>query len=129
MYKGRRVFRLGPAVALLVVGATALFAAGACASYFHAGWNWVSIGLAAATVVFGFGGILESLILRIELTDDALLVTDLRGRRRYGIADIERIEEARGGPPAIRLKDGTWVKLPSVGSDLGNSVRAWLKQK
>jgi hypothetical protein len=129
MYKGRRVFRSGPIIVLLVFGATVLFAVAAFAAYRHAGWNWVSIGLAAATVVLGFGGILESLILRIELMDDVMVVTDLRGRRRYGIADIERIEEAKGGPPAIRLRDGRWVKLPSVGSELGNSVRAWLKRK
>jgi hypothetical protein len=129
MYKGRRVFRPGSVIVLLVLGATVLFAAAAFAAYRHAGWNWVSIGLAAATGVFGFGGIVESLILRIELTDDAMLVTDLTGRRRYGIADIERIEEAKGGPPAILLKGGRWVKLPSAGSDLGNSVRAWLKQR
>ena len=129
MYKGRRLFRLGPGMVLLFVGLTALFAAGAFATYRRGGWGWVSIGLACATVVFGFGSILESLILRIELTDDAMLVTDLKGRRRYGIGDIERIEEVRGCPPALLLKEGHWVKLPSVGSDLGNSVRAWLKQK
>jgi hypothetical protein len=129
MYKGRRVFRPGPIIVLLVIGATVLFAAAAFAAYRHAGWTWVSIGLAAATVVLGFGGIVESLILRIELTDDAMLVTELKGRKRYGIADIERIEEAKGCPPAILLKGGSWVKLPSVGSDLGNSVRAWLRQK
>jgi hypothetical protein len=27
----------------------------------------------------------------------------------------------------LRLKGGRWVKLPSVGGNLGNSVRAWLK--
>ena len=125
-YNGRRVFRAGRWMALLCIGATAIFAAAAIGAYRHGGWAWVSIGLACATVV-GLGGVLESLILRIDLTDDAMLVSDLRGRRRYDLADIERIEETKGGPPAIRLKNGTWVKLPSVASSLGNSVRAWLK--
>jgi hypothetical protein len=56
-----------------------------------------------------------------------MVVRDLRGRRRYPIADIEGIEEAKGVAPALRLKGGRWVKLPSVGGNLGNSVRAWLK--
>jgi hypothetical protein len=129
MYRGRRVFRLGRGAVLLAVASTALFGGAGFAAYSYQGWDWVSVGLTCIAVVFGFGGILESLVLRIELTDDAMLVTDLRGRRRYNIADIERIEEARGGPPAILLEGGGWVKLPSVGSDLGNSVRAWLKQK
>ena len=80
-------------------------------------------------MVLGLGSIVESLVLRIELTDDAMLVTDLRGHKRYSIEDIDRIGEAKGGPPALLLKGGRWVKLPSVGSDLGNSVRRWLKQK
>jgi hypothetical protein len=47
------------------------------------------------------GSIIESLVLRIELTDDALIATDLRGRRRYDIATIDRIEEAKGDLPAM----------------------------
>ena len=35
------------------------------------GWHWVSVGLACATV-FGLGAIVESLVLRVRLTDDAL---------------------------------------------------------
>ena len=112
-----------------MVGCTALFATGAVMTYRARGWTWVSIFLAAATVVFGFGSIIETLVLRIELTDDAMIVTELRGRRRYAMADIERIEEAKGVPPALLLKDGRWVKLPSVGDNLGNAVRAWLKAK
>lgn len=114
---------------LVFVGITALFAVGTSMAYREGGLGWVSIGLACATVVLGFGSILEGLVLRIELTDDAMLVTDLRGRRRYSKADIDGIEEAKGSPAALILKGGRWVKLPSVGSDLGNSVRAWLKQK
>ena len=105
-----------------------LFAAAAAVTYRQNGWSWVSIGLTGATVIFGLGSILESLVLRIELTEDALIATDLRGRKRYDIAEIDTIEEAKGCPPALLLKDGRSVKLPSVGDSVGNSVRAWLKQ-
>ena len=123
------MFRVGTGMVLLCVGVTVLFALAAFVTYREHGWTWVSIGLACATVVLGLGSIVESFVLRIELTDDAMLVTDLRGHRRYSIEDIERIGESKGGPPALLLKGGRWIKLPSVGSDLGNSVRAWLKQK
>jgi hypothetical protein len=129
MYNGRRIFRAGRGMVFAFVILTGIFAAGALFVYRERGWGWVSIGLAVATVFLGLGSIVESLILRIELTDDSLVVTDLRGRRRYDIADIERIEEAKGAPPAIRLISGRWVKLPSVGSSVGNSVRAWLKHR
>ena len=128
MYNGRRDFRAGLVMILLSAGVTLLFAVVAYAAYRTRGLTWVSIGMAGA-VIIGIGAIVESLIVRIQLTDDALVVTDLRGRKRYAIADIERIEEAKGGPPAILLKQGRWVKLPSVGSSVGNSVRAWLKQE
>jgi hypothetical protein len=128
MYNGRRLFRLGPGMLLLFVGLTALFAIGAWMTSRERGWGWVSITLACATLVLGFGSVLESLILRIELADDAMIVTELTGRRRYSKADIDGIKEAKGVAPTLLLKGGRWVKLPVVGSDLGNSVRAWLKQ-
>jgi hypothetical protein len=121
MYSGRRDFRVGAAPTVLVCVATALFAGAAFASYRVEGWTWVSIGLSVSAVLLGGGGIVESLVLRIQLTDAALVVTDLRGRKSYPIETIERVEEA------LLLKNGRWVKLPSVGASLGNSVRAWLK--
>lgn len=128
MYNGRRVFRAGPGRVALFVGLTALFAAGAGFTYLEGGWSWVSIGLAGAAVVLGLSSILQSLLLRIEFTDESLVVTDLSGCRRYRAEDIERIEEAKGVPPVLLLKNGKWVKLPAVGAGLGNSVRAWLKR-
>jgi hypothetical protein len=126
MYAGRREFRLGRGWTLLFAGVTALFAAATYGAYSYRGWNWISIGMAIATVILGPGSIIESLVQRIELTDEAMIVRTLGGTRRYPIESIERIEESRGVPPALRLKDGRWVKLPSVATSLGNSVRAWL---
>lgn len=126
MYRGRRVFKLGAGAVLGFVALTMLFVTGAAFTYRERGWTWVSAGLAAASVILGLGSVIESLVTRIELTDDAMIVTGLSGRRRYAVTEIQGIEEARGVPPVIRLRDGRRVKLPSVGSSLGNSVRAWL---
>jgi hypothetical protein len=104
----------------------ALFATGAVMTYRLRGWTWVSVGLACMTVV-GVGAIVESLVLCVRLTDDAVIVTDLRGRRRYPLTEITKVEEAKGVPTAILLMDGRWVKLPAVGSSLGNSIRVWIK--
>src|SRR5262245_374547 len=128
-YNGRRVFRPSAGTPILYAGVTLLFAVVAYGVYRTRGWNWMSISMALVAAVLGVGSIVESLVLRIELTDDALVVRDLTGRKRFAIGDIERISEQQGGPPAILLKGGRWVKLPSVGSDLGNSVRAWLKHR
>lgn len=112
---------------LLFVGLTAFFALGTWMTYRDRGWKWVSIGLAAVTVVLGLGSIIESLVLRIELTEDAMVVTELTGRKRYAKTDVDRIEESRGSPAFLVLRNGVSVELPSVASDLGNSVRAWKK--
>ena len=127
MYKGRRVFRLGPGWIVFFAVLTALFVAGAYTTYQERGWTWVSVGLAVFAVVLGVGSMVETLVMRIELTDEAMLVMDLRGRKRFAREDIERITQEKGGPPAIRLRDGRWVKLPPVAKSLPNSVRAWLK--
>ena len=126
MYNGRREFRLGVGFVILYLCITALFATGALITWRERGWTWVSVGLAAMTLV-SVGAIVETLVLRIRLTDDALVVRDLRGTRSYAKRDIEGIAEAKGASPNLRLKGGSWVRLPSVAGSLGNSVRAWLK--
>lgn len=125
-YGGRTEFRLGIGFVILYVLITALFATGAYSVWREDGWSWVSIGLAGMAVL-SVGAIAETFVLRIRLTDDALIVRDLRGTRVYAKEDIETIAEAKGTPPNLRLRNGTWVRLPSVTSSLGNSVRAWLK--
>jgi hypothetical protein len=126
-YRGRRDFRLGPGWILFYLLLTLFVASGAMMTYRERGWNWVSLGLVGVTVL-ALGAIIETFILRIQLTDDEMIVTDLRGRRRYPIGHIARVEEAKGVSPTLVLADGSFVRLPSVGGSLGNSVRAWLKR-
>ena len=125
-YNGRTEFTQGRGFVILHVVLTLLFATGMVYMRRAEGWSWGALTFAGMTVL-GLGAIVETLVLRIDLTNDALVVRDLRGRRAYPRDQIERIAEAKGSPPSIQLKGGRWVRLPSVGSNLGNSVRAWLK--
>ena len=125
-YHGRRVFKRGWLVLPAVCVATALFGAAAVVTFKLRGWNWVSIGMAGA-VVLGFVGIIETLVERVVLEDDALAVRRLWGTKRYPISEIDRVEEAKGVDPAVRLTNGRWVKLPDVVPYFGNSARAWLR--
>lgn len=111
----------------IMIALTVGFAAGALFTYRTAGWTWVSVAFVLMTLVFGVGSVIESLVLRIELTDDAVVVTRLTGKQRIPRESIQRVEEAKGVPPALLLRGGQWVKLPSVGSYVGNSIRSWLK--
>ena len=126
VYRGRRVFRAGPVAILICVFLAILFGTGAVMTYREQGWNWVSVGLACMAVL-SVAAIVEAVVSRVQLTDEALLVTDLRGRRAYPVTDIAGVEEAKGVPTTLILSDGRGVKLPPVGSSLGNSIRAWLK--
>jgi hypothetical protein len=125
-YRGRRDFRSGSAMVIIIVVVTLIFAAGAVMMYRQSGWSWVSIGLACGTA-FSVAGIVETLLFRVQLTDDALVITDLRGRRRYPKSDITGVEEGKGVPTYIILANGRGVALPPVGSSIGNSIRAWLR--
>lgn len=125
-YRGRRDFRAGWGVWAVILLSECLFVAGTLMTYSLRGWNWVSLGLAGMSLV-GLGGIIETLVQRVRLTDDALWTTELRGKRRYSKTDISGVEEAKGSPTFLIMKSGSAVKLPSVGSSLGNSIRAWLK--
>jgi hypothetical protein len=126
MYQGRREFRYGRGIVLLSVAAAILFIGLAVWTYRTAGWTWMSLG-AFGLAALGIAGVAEILVTRIELTDDALVITGLRGTRHYARTGIKRVEEARGVSPAVLLEDGRWVQLPPVGSSIGNSIRAWLK--
>lgn len=128
MYQGRREFRAGGGAISATLLTTLVFAVGAVTTYRLRGWYWVSIVLTCG-LVLALAGVIESFALKVQLTDEAMFVTDYRGRRRYPLTDIVRVEQAKGVPTAILLKDGRWVKLPAVGSDLGNSIRAWLKHR
>jgi hypothetical protein len=46
--------------------------------------------------VLSVAAIVEAVVFRVQLTDEALLVTDLRGRRAYPVTDIAGVEEAKG---------------------------------
>ena len=125
-YQGRTEFTQGRGFVILYAALTLLFATGMVYMRHADGWSWVTLTFAGMTLL-SIGAIVETLLLRINLTSDALVVRGMRGRRSYARDQIERIEEAKGSPAAILLKGGRWVRLPSVGSNLGNSVRAWLR--
>jgi hypothetical protein len=126
-YSGRRVFRTPKWILGSIAGAEILFLAGTWYQFQHHGLRPLTY-FFVALAVFGLLGLIDSLTRRIILEAEALRITGLWGRRRYPKQEIVGIEEAKGVPPALRLRDGRWAKLPAdLGHGLGNSVRAWLK--
>ncbi len=125
-YAGRRVFRSAPWLLGVLTAVEVLFTAGAW-------WLYRLQGLALPTVilaglaVFGIVALMDTATRRVVLGSDAVHVTGLWGRRRYAKREIVGVSEEKGGPPALKLADGRWAKLPpDVGHHVANSIRAWL---
>jgi hypothetical protein len=127
VYNGQTSFVRSTVARLGVTGATLVFAGVTYGSYRALGWTWITWSLALATLVLGTGGIAETLLERVVLTPEGLVVRRLWGTRVYPVAAIQEIRVARGVAPALLLRDGRWVKLPELGMGFGNSVRAWLR--
>ena len=126
-YGGRRVFRVPRLAIGILVAAIALFVTGAVTMYLHGKSPLTTWGLAGMAVL-GVVGLVDWLMTRVELLDDAIVVRTLWSRRRYPRAEIEGVEEAKGVEAALRLTGGRFAKMPdSIGGGFGNSVRAWLK--
>jgi hypothetical protein len=109
-----------------VAAAVVPFAAGTWFYYTTRGLALMTLAFVAMTV-FALLGVVEALVDRVVLDDDALRVIRIWYRRTYPRTEIAAVSDEKGGPVAVRLADGRWIKLPSVGSYLGNSIRAWLR--
>jgi hypothetical protein len=86
-----------------------------------------------AFMVAGACWLVEVFRTRIELHSDRLTMISGVFSRSRAIArnEIELVKSEKGCRAALRLRDGTWVKLPKAGlSDrkCAATVRAWLRR-
>ncbi len=81
--------------------------------------------------LFGALWLADAFTTRIVLGSDSIYfvsISDFQSRTIPRV-EIESVTWAKGGGTSIRLRDGKWVRLPSVGRDpqgLTNTIRAWL---
>ena len=81
----------------------------------------------ALFVAIALAGVMETIMQRVVLTDDALHVVLPWSRRIYPRSKIQNVSSEKASPTMIQLSDGKWVKLPPVGHYVANSIRAWLR--
>ncbi|MDH3423118.1 MAG: PH domain-containing protein [Gemmatimonadota bacterium] len=88
-----------------------------------------SIGLALLDLLLAVG-LTDALTTRVELNDQGLIRVANFRRRFVPRAQIESVTWEGGTGVAIRLTDGSWVRLPDVGNSQAraNSIRAWIKR-
>ena len=98
---------------------------------FHLGlawWNRVAFGLLSAAVPVAMA---ELALERVTLgTDHLTLVKNFR-RRVIPREDVESVTWGKGAGVHIKLTNGSWVELPSVGrtsQGVTNTIRAWIRR-
>ena len=83
-----------------------------------------------AFALFSAAGLVDALLTRVELKEDALIVVSNLRKRTIPRAEIASVTWASGVGVALVLMDSRVVKLPDVGNSQSraNSIRAWLAQ-
>jgi hypothetical protein len=86
--------------------------------------------------VFAIAGafwLADAITRRIVLGSDRIRIVSISNFQSRTIArvEVESVTWEKGCGVSIKLRDGKWVRLPSVGRNaqgLTNTIRAWLKR-
>jgi hypothetical protein len=122
---GGRVFRSPRWYVMLVGVAAVLFAVGAWYTYSSRGLHLWTLGAVAMAIV-GVVAVIEVIVDRVVLTDNAVHIIRIWSRRRYEKSQIVSVTQMKGTPVSLKLADGSWAHLPSVAVH-PNTIRAWLR--
>ena len=128
-WTSRRVLRVRPWLAVVVVVANSLFLGGAASSYFESGWTPTFVGFGLLSAI-GLIGLLELARSRIVLQGDSLETHGVLSRRTYSSSEIRSVKWEGGSGVVLELVQGGWAKLPELGynsQSMANTLRAWLK--
>jgi hypothetical protein len=108
------VFRARLWVKCAVLASLFVFVAGAVFGFRTEGPSWLPITFTVLAIL-GLVGVVEVFRLRVELREDELIVVSGWRKRRLSRELLERVTWQAGAGVSIRLKDGSWVRLPDVG--------------
>ena len=104
-YRPTRSLRVVVAVCLLLFGA--FFAREVLVDDTRA---WVAAALGLCTLI-GIAAVLETLVAKVTIGDDAVVVRDLFRSRAFTWEQIESVK-LEGGSTALRMRSGKWEPLP-----------------
>lgn len=94
----------------------------------EAGGTIKAVGFAVLSLLFA-AGLLESLMTRVVLTQDALEVRRPFKSTSLSPGQVKRVVAEKGALVALELREGGWFKLPGlVAGPHPNSLRAWVKR-
>ncbi len=115
--------------AICLLGAIALSAA-AYSLYTKEGWSLLAVA-AAMLAPLSAAGFIDSLIARVELHPEKLVVISNFRRREYPRSMFVRAAWGKGVPISLEYTTGEWLHLPSFvagGIGMVNILRAWLRR-
>lgn len=95
------------------------------------GWT-ILTSACIAMAAFALLGFIDTLTARVVIFPERLVVVSNFVRREYARGNFVAVDWAKGCPVSLQRIDGSWFKLPPVGSDargVSNSLRAWIKRK
>jgi hypothetical protein len=123
-------FRPSPWLYGILAAGELLATAGAVLAYMRGAAAW-EIAVAIGIALFFTAGIVDLAVSRIDLTPEALKVTELHRRVSVPKRDVVSAK-VEGGDVFLQLKDGGWFKVPSTGRNslaMVNSIRAWISDR
>jgi hypothetical protein len=129
----RDVFSYTPLLRGLIAAGLAICIAGLASSYA------AEPGKRNPLVLYAFAGLvlLCSVALvqvfrgRIELRAEEIRVVELVGHKSYARPQIVAAQWEKGCPVSLKLRDGSWARLPDTGhanSQVAGAIRAWLNE-
>jgi hypothetical protein len=107
-----------------------LCSAAAYALYLKEAWSSLTV-FAAILVPLSIAGFIDSLVARVELHDEKLVVVANFRRREYPRSMFVRATHGKGVPVSLEYTSGGWLRLPSFvpgGTGMVNTLRAWLRR-
>jgi hypothetical protein len=115
----------------VVGGAFVTFCIVALAAILHPDIPRYGVWVSSAGVLLGLGGIIEVLVGRVVLERDSIVIRQWYRTERVPLADVVGVS-LEGGRTALRLRTGTWKRLPEwlgANQSLGRRIRDRLKSQ
>ncbi len=111
---------------MLLTSGAALCATGVVTLSDDTGWElWGLVGMLVMFLV----GLLEAVFTRIETDGEIIRIVANFRTTEIQKSTVEKVSWEKGGGSFLKLKDGTFVKLPVTGRNeqgVANSVRSWV---
>lgn len=124
-----RIFR-SPGWVAIFLAVVAVGLTIASALYYRSEGISLTFALMAAFALLAIVGMADSLTTSVKLYIDSLVITSNFRRRMIPRSELEHVTWEGGVGVSMKMKSGSWVKLPDVGNSqsVTNSIRAWLKR-